>query len=300
MVGAPDLDQMLELALVEHDGVEIELLQIFRRLLLDGDAAILAMRPGVVEAAPIAGDIAAAMGDADLQFGKTFEIAVEHQLPDAQRGIQRMSDRVREIMILHAPDQAGAERMQEDHHVEFLDAGEEFFQARAGEVDTPDIGAEFDAAEAELFDGAVEFGNGHAGILQRHRAHAHQPVGMFCDHVGDMVVDHMAAVARHFRRRRIDEMAGIGRDHLHVDAVAVHVGEPGLEIGQFRKIDLAALRLDAFGQIVDMGVGVRRLAAARMPVAFSTIALASGTMQWQWMSMVRQGFALPARVGALP
>jgi hypothetical protein len=37
-----------------------------------------------------------------------------------------------------------------------------------------------------------------------------------------------------------------------------------------------------------------------MPVAFSTMAFASGTMQWQWMSMVRQGFALPERSGALP
>ena len=197
-----------------------------------------------------------------FSFGKALEIAVEHQLPDAQRGIQGMSDRVREIMILHAADQAGAERMQEDHHVELLDARKEFFQAGAGEVDAPDIGAEFDAAEAELLDGAVELGDGHAGILQRHRAHAHQPVGVFGDHVGDMVVDHVAAVARHFRRRRIDEVAGIGRDHLHVDAVAVHVGEAGVEIGQFWKVDLAALRLNAFGQRVDMGVGVRRFAAA--------------------------------------
>jgi hypothetical protein len=37
-----------------------------------------------------------------------------------------------------------------------------------------------------------------------------------------------------------------------------------------------------------------------MPVAFSTMALASGTMQWQWISMVRQRFALPAREGAPP
>ena len=44
--------------------------------------------------------------------------------------------------------------------------------------------------------------------------------------------------------------------------VAVHLGKPGVEVGQFRKIDLAALRLDAFGQRVDMGVGVRRFAAA--------------------------------------
>ena len=173
-----------------------------------------------------------------------------------------MSDRVGEIMILHAPDQAGAERVQEDHHVELLDARKEFFEAGAGEIDTPDIGAEFDAAEPELLDRAVELGNGHAGILQRHRAHAHQPVGMFGDQAGDVVVDHVAAVARHLRRRRIDEMAGIGRDHLHVDAVAVHVGEAGVEIGQFRKVDLAALRLNAFGQIVDMRIGVRRFAAA--------------------------------------
>ena len=148
-------------------------------------------------------------------------------------------------MILHAADQAGAERMQEDHHAELLDAGKEFFQAGAGEIDAPDIGAELDAAKAELLDGAVQLGDGHAGVLQRHRAHAHQPVGMFRHHAGDVIVDHVAAIARHFRRRRIDEMAGIGRDHLHVDAVAVHVGETGVEIGQLRKIDLAALRLDA-------------------------------------------------------
>ena len=107
-----------------------------------------------------------------------------------------------------------------------------------------------------------ELGDGHAGILQRHGAHAHQPVGMFRDHAGDVVVDHVAAVARHFGRRRIDEVAGVGRDHLHVDAVAVHVGEAGVEVGQFRKVDLAALRLDAFGEGVDMRVGVRCFAAA--------------------------------------
>ena len=168
-------------------------------------------------------------------------------------------------MILHAADQAGAERMQEDHHAELLDAGKEFFQAGAGEIDAPDVGAQFDAAEAELLDGAVQLGDGHAGVLQRHGAHAHQPVGVFRHHAGDVIVDHVAAIARHFRRRGINEMAGIGRDHLHVDAVAVHVGKTGVEIGQFRKIDLAALRLDAPGERVDMGVRVRRFAAAGNP-----------------------------------
>ena len=81
------------------------------------------------------------MGDADFQFGKALEIAVEDQMSDTQRGIQGMSDGVRKIMILHAADQAGAERMQEDHHAELLDAGKEFFKARAGKIDAPDIGA---------------------------------------------------------------------------------------------------------------------------------------------------------------
>ena len=173
-----------------------------------------------------------------------------------------MADRVREIMVLHAADQAGAERMQEDHHAQFFDAGKEFFQSGAGEVDSSNIGAEFDAAKSELFHGAVEFGQCHAGILQRHCAHTHQPVRMLRHHFGNVVVDDMAAVARHFRRRRIDEVAGIGRDHLHVDAGAVHLGKPRLQIGQLWKIDLAALRLDAFGEFIDMGVGVRRRAAA--------------------------------------
>jgi hypothetical protein len=129
----------------------------------------------------------------------------------------------------------------------------------------PDIGAEFDAAKAKFVDRAVEFGHRHAEVLQRHRAHAHQPIRMLGNETGDMVVDHMAAVARDFGRRRIDEVAGIGRDHLDVDAVPIHVGQASLKIGQFRKIDLAALRLNAPGEIVDMGVGVRGFATAGNP-----------------------------------
>jgi hypothetical protein len=41
-----------------------------------------------------------------------------------------------------------------------------------------------------------------------------------------------------------------------------------VEVGQFRKIDLAALRLDALCEGVDMGVRVRRVAAAGNPGGF--------------------------------
>jgi hypothetical protein len=85
---------------------------------------------------------------------------------------------------------------------------------------------------------------------------------MFLDHIGDVVVDHPCAVAGDFRRRRIDEVAGIGRDHLHVDAGAVHLGQPCLQIGQRREIDLAALLRYALYQCVDVRIGIGRFAAA--------------------------------------
>ena len=85
---------------------------------------------------------------------------------------------------------------------------------------------------------------------------------MFGDHVGNVIVDDVTAVACHFGRCRIDEVARIGRDHLHVDTVAVHVGEAGLKVRQFREVDFAALRLDTLGKGVDMRVGVRCFAAA--------------------------------------
>src|SRR5947207_8587925 len=54
------------------------------------------------------------------------------------------------------------------------------------------------AAEAELLDGPVQLGPCHAGILQRHGAHPHQPIRMLGDHLGDTVVDEVATVACHF------------------------------------------------------------------------------------------------------
>src|SRR5262249_20181275 len=115
------------------------------------------MSIGVIEPTPIGRQIAATMSNADLQLREAFEITVEDQLPDAERGIERMSDDVREVMVAHASDQAGARRMQEDQDAEILHACEEFLQPCAGKVDAPHIGADLDAAKAEVLDRAVQF-----------------------------------------------------------------------------------------------------------------------------------------------
>jgi hypothetical protein len=77
-----------------------------------------------------------------------------------------------------------------------------------------------------------------------------------------MIVDRPRAVARHLGRCRVDEVPGVGRNHLHVDPELVHVRKARLEVGQFRKVDLAALLRDALGEVVDVRVGIGGFAAA--------------------------------------
>ncbi|MDH3308510.1 MAG: hypothetical protein OEO77_13465 [Acidimicrobiia bacterium] len=74
----------------------------------------------VVEAARIRRHVAAAVGDADLQPWEPLQIAVEYQVTHGQRRFQRMADGVGEIMVAHAFDEAGADGMHEDHHVELI------------------------------------------------------------------------------------------------------------------------------------------------------------------------------------
>ncbi len=152
--------------------------------------------------------------------------------------------------------------MHEDQHAELLDPGKEFFKTRARQIEPSDVGADLDAAKAVFFHRAFDFGDGHAAVLQRHRAHAHQPVGMLRHQAGNMVVDDPCAVARNLCRRGIDEVTGRRRDHLDIDPQPIHVGQPRRHVGQLRKVDRAALLADAFRQIVDMRVGVGVRAAA--------------------------------------
>ena len=135
------------------------------------------------------------MGDADLEVGEALEIAVEDQVPDRERRFQRMTDRVREIMVAHAADEARSRRVQEDQHTKLFRPGKEFFQTGARQIDAAYVGAELDAAEAERFHRALQLGDRHAAILQRHGAHAHQPIRMLCDQRRDVSLT-MRALSR--------------------------------------------------------------------------------------------------------
>src|SRR5688572_14929128 len=68
VVGAIAVDQVVQHLRVEHDGVEIELLEVGGRLALDHGPAVGARFPGVVHALPVMGKVAAAVRQQDLEL----------------------------------------------------------------------------------------------------------------------------------------------------------------------------------------------------------------------------------------
>jgi hypothetical protein len=68
--------------------------------------------------------------------------------------------------------------VHEDQDVELLRLGEERPEARIGEFQAADIGADLDAAQAQLFHQPLELGDRQLGRLQRHRAEANETIGM--------------------------------------------------------------------------------------------------------------------------
>jgi hypothetical protein len=93
----------------EHQGIEIELVEIFGRLLLQLDLGIAVRRrdeAGMVGARRVGGKIAAAVCRDDLEAGEAIERAFEDQVLQGNGGVERIADRVRQPAVaLEAPGQ---------------------------------------------------------------------------------------------------------------------------------------------------------------------------------------------------
>src|SRR3982074_941702 len=86
----------------EDQRVEIKLVEIFGRLLLELDLRVAVLRrheAGVVGARRVGGEIAAAMRRADLEGRKAIERAFEDQVLQRDRGVERIADGVRQPAI---------------------------------------------------------------------------------------------------------------------------------------------------------------------------------------------------------
>ena len=131
-------DQGLQRLGREDDGVVVELLQIFGRLLLQRHAGA-AVREGDadgVRARRVERQIAAAVRRANLQAGEAVERAFIDQMRQRERGLERIADGVFEPAVALEPrcQLLGADRMDEDEDAELLALRPDRMKFRIGEL----------------------------------------------------------------------------------------------------------------------------------------------------------------------
>ena len=102
------------------------------------------------------------------------------------------------------------------------------------EIAAVDVGADHGAAQAELGHGPAQFGRGLLRRLQRHAAEADETVGLSFDDAGDLFILDCGAREPERRLAVVEESEHRRRQHLHVDAVGVHVAQAHAEIPDFR------------------------------------------------------------------
>src|SRR5439155_3746500 len=156
MVGAIEPHQLGELIRREHDRIEIDLPEIAGRRLRQGAMCIRARTPGMIDAARIGSEIAAAMDGEDLQVRMALEHAVEDQVVQCDRGLERIADRVAEGETLESLAFGEAGRMQHDKRIELLGFLPERLEGRVGQLASGDVGENLGALETELADAALE------------------------------------------------------------------------------------------------------------------------------------------------
>ena len=93
------------------------------------------------------------------------------------------------------------------------------------ELELPGARRNLDAAQAEPVR-ALELARGALRILERHRGERREAPGMPARDRGERVVVHLGHRERGVRGRVGVEHEGRARDRLHVDAEAIHVGQP--------------------------------------------------------------------------
>jgi hypothetical protein len=115
--------------------------------------------------------------------------------------------------------------MEEDERAELLGRLPERPELGLLEGAAVDVIVDLHALEAELGHAALHLLDGGVHLLHRHRAQAGEPLRPPPHHRGDLVVGGLRRGHRDLRRQVVVVEAHVGRDHLHLDAERVHVGE---------------------------------------------------------------------------
>src|SRR6266581_388779 len=138
----------------EDDRVVIELAQVLGRSLLRRfRAAIRESHAACVRARGVGGQVASAVGRADLEAGEAVERSLEDQVRERDRGVERIADDVAQTAVASQPlleSRGSPLRMDENQAAELLRLRPERMKPGVGQLLACDVGADRAAAQAEL------------------------------------------------------------------------------------------------------------------------------------------------------
>ncbi len=251
VVGAVPGHQETELVGGEHHRVEVEHGEVLTGWAGQAVTHVLTGVIGMVEAPGIHGQEPAAVGEDELEVGESLHDAVEDEPAGADGLLQRVADRVDEVVV-HEPLRLGEPgRVEEDHEPELFDLRPEVVEPRAGDLDALDVRRHLDAPETELVRTAPQFGDGLGRVLHRDRAEGEETVGVIGRDLGQVVVD-----GRERPNREVDvvdpvvQLIGGEAQGLDVDSHLVHGGDPDVDRLHDRAEDLQLFAVYLTGQLV--------------------------------------------------
>ena len=209
----------------EDERVVVHRPHIFRRLLLELDLGVAVPRgdtTGVVRARRIRRQETAAVRRAHLEIREPVECAFEDQLREADRGVERIADRVREPAVSFETlgELRRTLRVDEDEHAEVFAFLPERVELRVRKIDTRTACADGRAAQAELLHAMLELFGCELRRLERHGGERDQTVGIPAAHFGKGVVLDAADLGREVLFVPIPER--IDAQRFDIDALAIH------------------------------------------------------------------------------
>src|SRR5262249_59625164 len=115
-------------------------------------------------------EIAAAVHGQDLEPGMAREHAVEDEIMQRERRLERIADHIVEIEPRQALCLGETVGMDHDERAELLGLLPERRERRIRQLAAADIGQDLGALEAKLLHAALEFARRLLAVLQRHAA----------------------------------------------------------------------------------------------------------------------------------
>ena len=117
--------------------------------------------------------------------------------------------------------------MHQDQSAKFMRDGEEPVQAGIGQLNAADLRADLDAEESALTHAPAHLVDGSIRVLHGQGAQRGKTSRVLSDDPAEELVLNRRQFSRTGRRCLVAERHRYRRKHLHRNAFAVHVGEPG-------------------------------------------------------------------------